>query len=202
MRKEYHEGVPAITVIVDGGWSKRSHKHSYIAKSGVAIIIGAETRKILYIGVRNKYCAACARNIPPDKHKCYRNWNESSSQMETDIILEGFLEAERVHGVRYTKFIGDGDSSVHSTLLQNVPGWGHAIKKLECANHACKCYRGALERLVQDNPSYKGSGGLTQRMRKRLVTAARSAIRMRSKETDHTKELASLKQDLQNGPLH
>ena len=42
MRKEYHDGVPAITVIVDGGWSKRSHKHSYNAKSEVAIIIGAE----------------------------------------------------------------------------------------------------------------------------------------------------------------
>ncbi len=38
----FHEGVPAITVIVDGGWSKRSHKHSYNAKSGVAIIIGKE----------------------------------------------------------------------------------------------------------------------------------------------------------------
>ena len=25
---EYHCGVPAITVVVDGGWSKRSHKHS------------------------------------------------------------------------------------------------------------------------------------------------------------------------------
>ena len=25
-RGEYHEGVPAISVIVDGGWSKRSHK--------------------------------------------------------------------------------------------------------------------------------------------------------------------------------
>ena len=75
--------------------------------------------------------------------------------METDIILEGFLEAEQVHGVRYIHFI---DSSVHPTLIQNVPGWGHAIKKLECANHAC---RGALERLVQDNPSYKGNGGLT-----------------------------------------
>ena len=31
----YHKGVPAITVVVDGGWSKRSHKHSYNAKSGV-----------------------------------------------------------------------------------------------------------------------------------------------------------------------
>ncbi len=28
-RSDYHQGVPAITVHVDGGWSKRSHKHSY-----------------------------------------------------------------------------------------------------------------------------------------------------------------------------
>ena len=92
--------------------------------------------------------------------------------METDIILEGYLEAEKVHGVCCTKLIGDSDSSVHSTLLQSVPGWVQAIK-LECANHACKCYRSALERLVQDNPSsYKVSGGLPQRMRKRLVMAA------------------------------
>ncbi len=201
-RGEYHEGVPAITVIVDGGWSKRSHKHSYNAKSGVGIILGKETGKLLYLGVRNKYCYACARNIPRDKHHCYLNWTASSSEMETDIILEGFLEAERVHGVRYIKFVGDGDSSVYPTLLQNVPGWGHAIKKLECANHACKCYRGALERLVQDNPSYKGKGGLSNLMRKRLVTAARSAIRMRSKEKDVKKALAALKNDLKNGPQH
>ena len=39
----YHQGVPAVTVIVDGGWSKHTHKHSYNAKSGVAIIIGKAT---------------------------------------------------------------------------------------------------------------------------------------------------------------
>ena len=89
--------------------------------------------------------------------------------MEADIILEGFINAERVHGVRYTQFIGDGDSSVYPTLTQKVPGWGHAIRKLECANHACKCYRGALEKLVQNNPLYKSSGGLTLKMRRRLV---------------------------------
>ena len=55
-RGAYHEGVPAITVVVDAGWSKRSHKHSYNAKSGVAIIVGMETKKLLYVGVRNKYC--------------------------------------------------------------------------------------------------------------------------------------------------
>ena len=34
-----HQGVPAVKVIVDGGWSKRGHKHSYNAKSGVAVIL-------------------------------------------------------------------------------------------------------------------------------------------------------------------
>ena len=48
-RENFHEGVPAITVIVDGGWSKHSHKHSYNANSGVAIIVGKATRKLLYI---------------------------------------------------------------------------------------------------------------------------------------------------------
>ena len=122
--------------------------------------------------------------------------------METDILVEGFIEAERVHGVRYTKFIGDGDSSVYPTLIQRVPEWGHAIRKLECAKHACKCYRGALEKLVQDNPSYKGSGGLTQKMQKRLVSAARCAIKMRSTELDRKVGVKLLKRDLTNGPNH
>ena len=44
-RGDFHHGVPAITVVVDGGWSKRSHEHSYNAKSGVAVI-GQETGKL------------------------------------------------------------------------------------------------------------------------------------------------------------
>ncbi|KAJ8307596.1 hypothetical protein KUTeg_014850 [Tegillarca granosa] len=42
----------AGAVICDGGWSKRSHKHTYNALGGgVAVIIVAETQKPLYIGV-------------------------------------------------------------------------------------------------------------------------------------------------------
>lgn len=74
------------------------------------------------------------------------------------------------------------ETALFIPLIQNVPGWRHAIKKLECANHACKCYRVGLEKLVQENPSYKGKGGLTVKMRQRLARAARCAIRMRSKE--------------------
>ena len=201
-RDDYHQGVPAVTVYVDGGWSKRSHKHSYNANSGVAIIIGKATGKMLHIGVRNKYCSACTQGIPPEKHTCYKNWSSSSSEMETDIILEGFRTAESTHGIRYMRVVGDGDSSVYSTLLLNVPVWGREIKKLECANHACKCYRGGLERVVQENPHYKGAGRLTEKMRQRLVSAARCAIKMRSKEPDRKKAIKLLERDLINGPLH
>ena len=201
-RGDYHEGIPAITVILDGGWSKRSHKHSYNAKSGVAIIMGKETGKLLHIGVRNKYCSGCTQGIPQEKHKCYKNWDASSSEMETDIILEGFNQCEKVHGVRYMRFIGDGDSSVYPTLVTNVPIWGHAIRKIECANHACKCYRTGLEKLVQANPHYKGKGGLTQKMRRRLTSAARCAIKMRSQEEDTRQAVKSLERDLINGPRH
>ncbi len=198
----YHEGVPAITVIVDGGWSKRSRKHSYNANSGVAIIVGKATGKLLHVGVRNKFCSACAQDIPKDKHRCFKNWEASSSEMETDAIVEGFLVAEKVHGVRYTTVIGDGDSSVYPSLIQQVPGWGHCIRKMECANHVCKCYRSSLEKLVSENPRYKGSGGLTEKMRRRLVSAARCAIKMRSKEPDRKNGVKLLKKDLQNGPNH
>ena len=49
---QYHHDVPAITVIVDGGWSKRSHGHSYNANSGVGVIFGAATKNLLYIGIK------------------------------------------------------------------------------------------------------------------------------------------------------
>ncbi|KAK4884107.1 hypothetical protein RN001_000378 [Aquatica leii] len=45
-------GIPYITVIGDGGWSKRSYGHGYNASSGVGIIIGAETKKPLFLGLR------------------------------------------------------------------------------------------------------------------------------------------------------
>ena len=199
-RNDYHEGVPSITVVVDGGWSKRSHRHSYNAKSGVGVIIGLQTRKLLYIGVRNKECTACTRGI--EEHVCFKNWDESSSAMETDIILEGFKRAERDHGLRYIRFIGAGDSSVFPTLIAEVPGWGRSIQKLECANHACKCYRANLEKLVQQNPAYKGKGGLTGRMRQRLTSAARCAIKMRSLEPNQKEAIKKLQADLWNGPYH
>ena len=172
-RNDIINGYPAITVIVDGGWSKRSHKHSYNAKSGVGVIIGKETKKLLYIGVRNKYCSICKvaenKGEQPKEHTCFRNWSGSSSSMESDIIVSGFNAAEEMHGIRYMRVIGDGDSSVMSDIQQFVPVWGNMVVKIECANHAIKCYRNRLEKILQDFPKYKGRGKLTKQAITRLT---------------------------------
>ena len=105
--KNYHEGVPPITVVVDGGWSKRSHRHSYNANSGVGVIFGTATKKLLYIGVRNKYCVVCSsaqkHSSPLPQHMCLKNWSCSFTAMEADIIAACFATVRsnawsEVHG--------------------------------------------------------------------------------------------------------
>ena len=110
--------------------------------------------------------------------------------MEADILVEGFRMSETTHGVRYVEVIGDGDSSVLAAIRSQVM-WGPYVKKLECANHACKNYRAKLESIVHDNPRYKGRGGLTQKAIRWLTAAARAAIRMHSST-----------KDLCNAPFH
>ena len=72
---EYQQGIPAATVIVGGGWYKRSHKHSFNANSGIEVTFGAATKKLLYMGVKNKYCAVCSivqrKGLKPSYHTCF-----------------------------------------------------------------------------------------------------------------------------------
>ena len=108
-RGDFHQGTPAITVVVDDGWSKQSHKHSYNAKSGFAVIFGQCTKKLWFLGVHNKYCAICSvaenQNTPKPHHRCYHNWSASSAAMGNDIIVEGptFLSARAQWFFSWTK---------------------------------------------------------------------------------------------------
>ena len=100
------------------------------------------------MGVKNKYCAVCSiakkKQTEPPNHQCFKNWSGSSTSMEADIIATGFRLSETMHGVRYTQVIGDGDSSVFYTIQTTVPSYGRDVAKIECANHAIKCYRSRL----------------------------------------------------------
>nr|XP_034192329.1 uncharacterized protein LOC117609774 [Osmia lignaria]XP_034192330.1 uncharacterized protein LOC117609774 [Osmia lignaria]XP_034192331.1 uncharacterized protein LOC117609774 [Osmia lignaria]XP_034192332.1 uncharacterized protein LOC117609774 [Osmia lignaria]XP_034192333.1 uncharacterized protein LOC117609774 [Osmia lignaria] len=53
---EVVDGIPYITVIADGSWMKRSYGTNYNSLSGVGAVVGFRTGKVLFIGIRNKYC--------------------------------------------------------------------------------------------------------------------------------------------------
>lgn len=69
--------------------------------------------------------------FPGAQHRCFRNWDGSSSAMEADIIVEGFNNSLSLYGLKYTKFIADGDSSVHSKILKDV-SYGHEVRYMRC----------------------------------------------------------------------
>ena len=67
---------------------------------------------------------------------------------------------------------GDGDSSVYHSVVTGVPSYGRDITKVECANHAVKCYRNRLEVLCNDKPDYRCKHRLSQAMMKRITHGA------------------------------
>ena len=80
-----------------------------------------------------------------------------------------------MHGVRYLWFIGDGNSSVYHAVVTSVPSYGHHVQKVECANHAVKCYRNRLEALCKQHPEYRGRHGLSEAKMKRITHGAHCA---------------------------
>ncbi|KAL4085368.1 hypothetical protein QTP88_027227 [Uroleucon formosanum] len=149
------DGTPMCTVVADGQWSKRSYKTNYDALSGVATIIGYKSKKILFIGVRNRYCAVCQRaknkGIPKPEHSCFLNWSKGATSMEADSIAEGFKRSMELHGLKYNKLIGDGDSSVKKRLSEIMPyGPKFHIQKIECRNHLLRNYGTKLSLLAKN----------------------------------------------------
>ena len=119
---------------MDSGCSKRSHKHSYNVKYGAEVLFGARTKKLLFIGIKNKYCSVCAisesKHSPPPSHLY---WNA----MEADIIVEGFLLSKRMHGVRYLWFIRDSDSLEYEANSTNIPENFISVRLLACIRKFC-----------------------------------------------------------------
>lgn len=97
-------------------------------------------------------------NKDPPNHVCYKNWNNTSTSMESDIIVEGFRQSIPMHNIIYHKLIGDGDSSVLKKIILSKPyGFDTEVKKIECTNHILRNY---LNRIVDIASRRKSSSGV------------------------------------------
>ena len=78
----------------------------------------------MYIGIRNKYCAVCnhakQKNIGVKSHICFKNYDGSSTGMESNILVVGFKSSLDMYGTKYTKIITDGDSCTYKKIFKFV----------------------------------------------------------------------------------
>lgn len=190
------DGIPQITVIADGAWCKRSYRSAYNAHSGAAYIVGQKTGKLLYLGIRNKFCAMFEVN-PSKDNLCFKNWSGTSTSMESDIVLEGFKCSKEMHGIKYSHLVGDGDSSVFKKLQIDNPYGNYTIQKVECSNHLLRNYCKNLKLLATKKFSSIGlaiSNSLKttlknniQRLRVAIDCAIKQKRRKRSSSTTGAK---------------
>lgn len=100
-------------------------KYLCIILSGVGVIVGAATNKVLDYNIMNKDCRKC-KTTNVKKHKCQRNHAGSSKSMEAAAAVTMFKRSEQ-KGLRYTTLIGDDDSTtlyhVRKNLQYQITKW-------------------------------------------------------------------------------
>lgn len=135
-----------------GGWSKRSHKHqySYNAKSGVVVILGAATKKLLFIGNIAQFVPSVIAIIHHFHHI-----NVSRTGMRL-LVLWKHWKITVVEVSSYQSKCMESDTCgslvivtalciMYHAVVTNA-SYGCYLQKVECANHAVKYYRNHLER--------------------------------------------------------
>lgn len=92
------------------------------------------------------------RNVRKNQkhHKCYKNYEGSSSGMEATIVCEGFKESINMYGLIYGNIVADGDSVTYAKILASNPYSDYVVSKIECRNHVLRNMCNKLRLLGKD----------------------------------------------------
>lgn len=201
-----NSGNADLTVTGDGSWMRRGHTSRY----GATTVIAANTGKVLDTEVSSKYCHSCAIHSKLDKKsveyvswaekhesKCKINYVGASGGMEVSGALAIFNRSEAKNGVRYTRYISDGDSRAFNAVVEAKPyGDGVTMEKLECIGHVQKRMGSRLRKLrttmkgkrLSDNKILSGKGRLTDKHIDSLQYYYGAAIRSNTESLDSMKK--------------
>lgn len=183
-----------LNISGDGSWRKKG----FSSLQGFASIVGHHSGKVLDVAIKNSFCKACSawenrqdsaeyeewmKNHEPD---CTANHEGSAGRMEVDGICEIFQRSEEEYGVKYHRYIGDGDSKVFKSVSEAKPyGDTLVIEKRECISHVQKRMGTRLRNLkkslsgkkLADNKTIGGRGRLTGKIIDKLSGFYGKAIR-------------------------
>ena len=145
-QKNAEKGFPEneLSVSGDGSWAKRG----FSSLLGIVSLIGKYSNKIIDVIVKSSKCKGCqylAQKNPVEAeilyedHKAESNHEGSAGKMEVDGVLEMFKRSLEYFGVKFVKYIGDGDSKTHKKLVDGKPYDGEPdVEKQECVLHVKK----------------------------------------------------------------
>ena len=186
-----------IPVTVDGTWQKRGHT----SKIGVVFVLSVRSGEVLDYEVLSHFCQACLshNSMNKDSHEfkewqamhadhCEINHFGSSGDMESQGAIAIFKRSIIKRRLKYTHFIGDGDSSCFgkvATELRNTYGDSYTIQKEECVGHVQKRLgyallqykKGMKGQQLKDGKGVGGAGRLTQDTIKKIQNYYGLAIR-------------------------
>ena len=192
------EGDPVdIDVSVDGTWQRRGFSSLY----GVVLAIAAASGKVVDFAVKSRVCVSCQRHAHLDpnsdeykswkqKHisngECNKNFDGSAKAIECAGAVEIWRRSVALHNLRYTTFIGDGDSKSYPDVVADKPyGDDVEIVKSDCIGHVQKRLGAALRRKKKecgrrrlcDGKTIGGRGRLTDQLVNKLQNYFGLALR-------------------------
>ena len=104
------------------------------------------------------------------QHIYQANHLGSSSSMDASGLLAIFQRSVENYSVRYTEFLGDGDSKAHKLIVDEAVYGARPVSKLECVRHVQKRLGSRLRSLkkqmgqsrLEDGKPIGGTGRLTK----------------------------------------
>lgn len=186
--------VADVAVTVDGTWQHRGHS----SKHGVVFIISVVTGEVLNYVVKTLHCKSCSVNknklskekfsewYGPHKTSCPINHTGASGNMEAAAAIEMFLRSVEKHSLKYTIYVGDGDSSSFAKVKDACAekfGNSYNVVKEECLGHVQKRMGAGLlelkkdKRKLDDGKGIGGKGRLTKKMVEKIQNNYGYAIR-------------------------
>ena len=145
-----------LAAAFDGPWQCRGHS----SLNGVVTVTSFDTGKVLDVECLTKYCQKCVMNKKKCVQGCAKNYTGSSGGMECVGVERIFSRSEQNWGVRYLKYLGDGDSNSYSLMCEKKPyGSDVTIQKLECIGHVQKRMGSRLRRLKNKMKGIKLADG-------------------------------------------
>ena len=163
------EELISTAVSVDGAWQRRGMSSHH----GIVAAVSASTGEVLDVHYMTNHCFLCQKWEDKDKTseeymefyvnhfpQCNLNHEGSAPAMEPEGAVAIFQRSVEKHNLRYTTFIGDGDSKSYKRVTKDQPyGPEYPIQKEECIGHVQKRMGTRLRKLVSKKSGQKLADG-------------------------------------------